>query len=579
MARGIPPLSGGERSLCRGFPEEGVTLGGRLDCRLTNKFMTMPDPTATAISTAIDDAVLAGVITISADAIICVDEAQTIIFFNEGAERIFGYTQDEILGRPLELLLPERYRGAHASHVRAFGASEARARKMGERGQISGLRKNGEEFPADAAISHLDSTGGKIYAVVLRDVTERRRAHEIQRFLAEAGEAFASSLGAEETLTNVTRLTVPRLGDACIINLYHGGRFHAVAASHRAPEKARELEHRRVENPIDLAGAHPVAEVIRTGRMVRLSNGRGVSSYTAPAQPDILDIFGEMPSDGLILPLVARGQLLGVMGLYREHGIYDDQDVFLTEEIARRAALAIDNARLHDLIHVGIRARDDMIGIVSHDLRNPVNAVKMLTGVMLDHERDEPLSPEMVEYATIIRQAAEQMDALIRDLLDVTRVEAGRLKVDARKENTEELLSDALRTLAPVAGQKAMKLRLAAPDDLPPVVADRERIGQALSNLVGNAIKFSPVGSEILVRVGALDGEVCFSVVDRGMGMTAEQLTHAFDRFWQSSRTDRQGAGLGLAITKGIIEAHNGRIWAESRPAEGSTFHFTLPVA
>src|SRR5687767_2367706 len=112
--------------------------------------MTMPDPTATDISTAIDDAVLAGIITISADAIICVDDAQTIIFFNEGAERIFGYRQEEILGRPLEILIPERYRPTHASHVRAFGASEARARKMGERGQISGLRKNGEEFPADA---------------------------------------------------------------------------------------------------------------------------------------------------------------------------------------------------------------------------------------------------------------------------------------------------------------------------------------------------------------------------------------------------------------------------------------------
>jgi PAS domain S-box-containing protein len=541
--------------------------------------MTMPDPTATAISKVIDDAILAGVVTISADAIICVDETQSIIFFNDGAESIFGYTADEILGQPLEVLIPERFRGDHASHVRRFGASGSRARKMGERGQISGLRKNGEEFPADAAISHLERPDGKIYAVVLRDVTERRRAHDMQRFLAVAGETFASSLGAEETLANVTRLAVPQLADACIVNLYHGDQFHGVAAAHRNSAMAVALEQRRVENPIDLAGAHPVAEVIRTGRLVRISTNPDASTYKVPSQPDILDIFGQMPSDGLVLPLTARGQLLGVIGLYREKAFYDEQDVFLAEEIARRAALAIDNARLHDLVHVGIRARDDMIGIVSHDLRNPVNAVKMLTGVMLDRERDEPLSSEMVEYATIIRQAAEQMDALIRDLLDVTRVEAGRLKVDARVEDTEELLSDALRTLAPVAGQKAMKLRLNSPDDLPPVLADRERIAQALSNLVGNAIKFSPAGSEVLVRVEVLEGEVLFSVTDRGMGMTTEQLLHAFDRFWQSSRTDRQGAGLGLAITKGIIEAHHGRIWAESQPGNGSTFHFTLPIA
>ena len=522
---------------------------------------------------AVSDAILAGIVTISADAIVCVDETQRIIFFNEGAERIFGYSTPEILGQPLETLIPHRFRGTHAEQVRRFGQSPVHARKMGERGQISGLRKNGEEFPADAAISHLDGESGKVYAVVLRDVTERRRAHESQRFLAESGETLASSLGADETLRNVTRITVPFLGDACIVHVYHDGRFQRVAASHVDPVRAAAIEEKRSTNPIDLDGRHPVAEVIRTGNIVR------VASDSTEALDDLVDIFGTLPHDGVVLPLVARGQLLGVMGLYRESTGYSDNDVFLAEEIARRAALAIDNARLYDMVHVGIRARDDMIGIVSHDLRNPVNAVKMLTGVMLDHQREETLPPEMVEYATVIRQAAEQMDSLIRDLLDVTRVEAGRLKVDARVENTEELLSDALRTLAPVANQKSLRLRLSAPDDLPPVLADRERIAQAISNLVGNAVKFSQPGSEIHVGVAVEPDEIVFSVRDTGQGMTPEQLSHAFDRFWQSSRTDRQGAGLGLAITKGIIEAHGGRVWAESSPGAGAVFYFTLPIA
>jgi signal transduction histidine kinase len=230
-------------------------------------------------------------------------------------------------------------------------------------------------------------------------------------------------------------------------------------------------------------------------------------------------------------------------------------------------------------VNVGIRARDDMIGIVSHDLRNPVNAVKMLTGVMLDRRGQEPLSTEMGNYASVIRQAAEQMDELIQDLLDVTRVEAGKLAVTLKSVNTEEILSDILRTLAPVAAEKKIALRLNAPDDLPNVLADRERFSQAISNLVGNAVKFSQPGGEITVRVAVLDKEFLFSVSDKGQGMTAEQLSHAFDRFWQSSRTDRQGAGLGLAITKGIVDAHGGRIWAESSPGAGSTFYFTLPIA
>src|SRR4029079_6749613 len=144
---------------------------------------------------------------------------------------------------------------------------------------------------------------------------------------------------------------------------------------------------------------------------------------------------------------------------------------------------------------------------------------------------------------------------------------------------TEELLGDALRTLAPVVQSKSLTLRLSAPDDLPDVKEDRERIAQALSNLVGNAVKFSPAGSTITVRVKVLESEIVISVSDTGIGMSADQLSHAFDRFWQSSRTDRQGAGLGLAITKGIVEAHGGLIWAESSPEAGSTFYFTLPIA
>jgi len=527
----------------------------------------------------ITDAILAGIVTISADAIICVDDSQKIIFFNEGAEAVFGYAGDEVMGQSLEKLIPERYRSTHSSHVRAFGKSPVKARRMGERGQILGLRKNGEEFPAEAAISHLGPEGQRVYSVVLRDVTERRRAHETQRFLAEAGEALASSLGAEETLRNVARLAVPTLADACVVHSFHGEQFHGVAVTHVDQPRAADLERERTEHPVDPSGSHPMAEVMRTGRAIVWTSADKSSQVPASTRDYLKDIFSKSPAAAIIMPLAARDQILGVIGLYREEGHYDNNDLFLAAELARRAAVAIDNARLHDLVRAGVQSRDDMIGIVSHDLRNPVNAVKMLTGVMLNRKRDEPLPAEVAEYASVIRQAAEQMDGLISDLLDVTRVEAGRLAVDLKRENTEELLSDALRTLAPVTNEKSITLRLNSPDDLPDVIADRERIGQAISNLVGNAVKFSPAGGEIIVRVAVLDREVLFSVSDKGKGMSAEQLSHAFDRFWQSSRTDRQGAGLGLAITKGIVEAHGGRIWAESSLDAGSTFYFTLPVA
>ena len=528
---------------------------------------------------AIPDAVLAGISAISADAIICVDDSQRIIFFNEGAEAIFGYSPTEIIGQPLEWLIPQRYHAVHASHVRSFGESPVRARRMGERGQILGLRKSGEEFPAEAAISHLVAEGRKVYSVVLRDVTDLRRAHETQRFLAEAGERLASSLGRDETLQNIAQLAVPGLADACVVNAFHDGQFHGAAVAHRDPNRAVELERERKEHPIDVRGGHPVAEVIRTLLPITWSGDEKSAGTKERFAPELMDVFPSAPGAAIIVPLIARDQLLGVIGLYRKEGSYDDSDRFLANELGRRAALAMDNARLHDLVRVGIQARDDMIGIVSHDLRNPVNAVKMLTGVMLDSERTGTLPPEMAQYTSVIRQAAVQMDGLIRDLLDVTRIEAGKLTVAPRRENTEELLGDALRTLAPVASEQSVGLKLDAPDDMPDVIADRERIMQAISNLVGNSVKFSPAGGTILVRVAVLAGELLISVTDEGMGMTPQQLTHAFDRFWQSSRTDRQGAGLGLAIARGIIEAHHGRIWAESALGSGSTFYFTLPTA
>jgi PAS domain S-box-containing protein len=537
----------------------------------TNSPLSVADP--------ITDAVLAGIAVISADAIICIDETQRITFFNEGAEQIFGYGRDEAIGQPIEMLIPARHRPSHHEHVKRFGQSPVQARRMGERSAIAGVRKNGEEFPAEAAISHLGSGSTRVYSVVLRDITLRRRAEENQRFLAEAGEVLASSLGVAETISSAARIPVPRLADAAIVSVFHRGMFHGTATAHVDKPQAELLHRLRSEAPVDLRGSHPVAEVIRTGKPLWIPDSKTTDSGLAAILSEAGAIFPDCPAaSALILPLYARDQLLGVMELYTRRRILDPDDMALAEDTSRRAALAIDNARLHELVTQGLRARDDMIGIVSHDLRNPVNAVKMLTGAILGTERSTPLPLDVVEYSTIIRQASEQMDSLIRDLLDVTRIEAGRLKVEMVPTDVADLLTDVFGTLNPVATAKSIELRLSTEPALPRVLADRERIRQALSNLIGNSVKFSPPESQIDVRAERRDGEVVVSVSDRGPGMDEEQLSHAFDRFWQSRRTDRAGAGLGLAITRGIIEAHGGRIWAESTVGEGSTFHFTLPT-
>jgi signal transduction histidine kinase len=282
------------------------------------------------------------------------------------------------------------------------------------------------------------------------------------------------------------------------------------------------------------------------------------------------------PESAIFLPLVAREQLIGALTLFRTKGAFDSDDLGFAEDLARLAALALDNARLHDAVRASLRARDEMVGVVSHDLRNPVAAIKMLSRTLLRAPSNGAPARESIE---LMSQAADQMDALIRDLLDVNRLDAGKLMVSPIAVDPSTLLTDSLQTLRPLVDEKGIALDLQIETPLPFVMADADRIQQTLSNLVGNAIKFSPAGSKIVV-VARRDPEgVAISVVDNGKGIAPEQLPRVFDRNWQSSRTDRQGAGLGLAIARGIVEAHGGRIWIESKEGEGTTAAFILPFA
>jgi signal transduction histidine kinase len=178
----------------------------------------------------------------------------------------------------------------------------------------------------------------------------------------------------------------------------------------------------------------------------------------------------------------------------------------------------------------------------------------------------------------MVHRAGDRMNRLIQDLLDVKRLENGRLAVDARPVSAVVLLAEAAEMLRPLATAAALELVLETSPQLPTVSADHHRVQQVLSNLVGNAIKFTPKGGRVTIHGSRVNEEVLIAITDTGPGIAPEQLPHIFGQFWQGSRTDRRGIGLGLAIAKGIVEAHAGRIWVESTIGAGSSFFFTLPV-
>jgi signal transduction histidine kinase len=250
----------------------------------------------------------------------------------------------------------------------------------------------------------------------------------------------------------------------------------------------------------------------------------------------------------------------------------------LGEKFAASAATALQNARLYDVARHATLARDEVLGVVSHDLRNPLSAISMCARVLEDSLAHD--DTERRELLGTIRESTQWMNHLIEDLLDVSNIERGKLALEVRAEEPSHLALQALHMFDVESKDHGVTLDARLPTNVPLVAADRSRIVQVLANLLRNALKFTPRDGHVVIAVEPRETEVVFSVTDTGIGISAEKQARVFDRYWQSSAGARQrGAGLGLSIAKGIVEAHGGRIWVRSVPGEGSEFAFTVPQA
>ncbi|AKJ04446.1 Circadian input kinase A [Archangium gephyra] len=657
----------------------------------------------------LSEARFAGIVSNAADAIISIDEEQKITLFNGGAERIFGYSASEALGRPLDLLLPEQFQARHRHYIWEFADHGRTARQMGERLPILGRRKSGEAFTAEATISKLELNGTKLLTVTLRDITARKHAEEglrnseerfrtafedapigmalvgldglflnvngslceivgysqkelltktfqditwpedleldlanarrllqgeissyqlekryihkdghlvtilltgsmvrdsrgeplyfiaqIQdiserkqleqawRLLADAGPRLAASLEPQTTLATIAGLSVPALADWCVIDLLgDDGRVHWVESMAASPEKSRVLREMLTAYPHDPSRqGHIVAGVLRTGQPALIPEmPEAVLEATAEDARHLELLHRLEPRSGIVVPLLARGRTLGAVILSASESgrRYGARDLALAEELARRAALAIDNARLHEKSEQATRTRDEVLRIVAHDLRTPLNVISLSTGVLLKCPPEKRATD--TKRLESIRKAVDRANRLIQDLLDVARMEAGRLSVDRGPEQTAPVVKEAAELHRSLAEEKSIQLTATVPEDAPAVFADRDRVLQILSNLLGNALKFTPVGGQISLRAEPAGRMMRFSVSDTGPGIPEEDLPHLFEPFWQAPTGKKLGAGLGLAIVKGLVDAHGGHLWVESSPGLGSTFFFTLPTA
>ncbi len=300
--------------------------------------------------------------------------------------------------------------------------------------------------------------------------------------------------------------------------------------------------------------------------------------------PDAVDLgkTGFHVPNTLVVDLLGRtGKKLGAIQLWdkKDNQEFDEADKAILTQLAQLAAVALENARLFRAAQDATRARDDLVAIVSHDLRNPVHTISMAASFLLEIAPANDRRVQARRQLEVIQRSATRANRLIQDLLDVAKIQAGGLAVDPVAVEVRTLVSEVMDSATTLAGAAQIKVISDFTDPLPSVASDRERVLQVFTNLIGNAIKFTPKGGQITIRATQDNSEVRFTIADTGPGIPREHLDHVFDRYWQAKSTAKLGTGLGLSIAKGIVEAHGGRIWAESPPGRGAEFNFTLPIA
>lgn len=534
--------------------------------------------------------------------------------------RLFGVRPEEM--KPLSLATylgqvhPEDRELARARIERARelgGAFHYEHRVVRRDGTVRLIRGEGEAVT--------DEQGRTQHMVgICRDITEEREAEKRERhllreraareaaeeaarrmeFLAEAGRLLSSSLDYGETVAKVARQAVPELADICVVFV-----VAASPVSEDASEPETRLlalahrDHEREEALRELVRRYPPGTDLGIGVVHAMRTGE--SQLYPDVTEDVLrqlaqdgthlEMFRSFhPRSGMIVPLVIRERPMGAIVLVTAESDrrYDDTDLHVAERLAAKAALAIDNARLYASEQAvrreaerATRLRDEMLAVVTHDLRSPLHTIGV-TAELLRRDLDRE---ERERHVGIIRSAVQRMTSLVQDLLDVSRIDMGRFQVRRRAVDPAGVVERVAEGFRTAAAERGVELTTRLADIPRSCLADPDRLEQALSNLVENALRHTPEGGRIEVALGRAEDGLHFSVADTGHGLARAELRELEERFAQPAEqrphllgSGDEGEGLGLTICQAVAEAHGGRMQVEAGPETGATFGFSLPL-
>ena len=425
-----------------------------------------------------------------------------------------------------------------------------------------------------------NSAGEPQYGIgIIEDIHEKKQAEEMMKMLADSSKLLAKSLDYNETLSSVADLVVPQLADWCIIDLLsENKKYERVKVAYR-DAKNKAIAEKLYQYPPQYGSNSPIERSLRLGKSILTENIilKKFSKY-AYDKDHLKAILSMKQKSFMSVPLMARGKTIGAISFRSTSKKYSKTDLFFAEQIASRIALAVDNASLYNKAQKAVQVRDDFMGIASRELKTSLTTVEALAQIM---ERDfrNSNSKHSLDILSKMDKQLNRTTKLINDLLDVSRIQSGKISMRKELLDLQSVVEETVENCRRFSGGHNIILRINAKKK---VHADRDKINQVLTNMITNAIKYSPDAKDIIVTLYKNKNNIIVSVQDFGIGIAEDKKQKVFERFFRAESLERErcsisGMGLGLYISRKLIEQHQGLIWVKSKVGKGSTFYMSLP--